>query len=79
MSGAYGGALFSATTYDANDYMFPLAFEIMSLENYEYCSWFLVNLKTIVGENEVVIISNIHPALLRSVPKIFGVAIAINT
>ena len=71
MSGPYGGALFSATTYDANDYMFPLAFGIMSSENYEDLSWFLVNLKTIVGENEVVIISDKHPALLRSVPEIF--------
>ena len=35
MSRPYGGALFSATAYDANDYMFPLAFEIMSSKNYE--------------------------------------------
>ena len=35
MSGSYGGALFSATTYNANDCMFPLACEIMSSENYE--------------------------------------------
>ena len=47
MSGPYGGALFSATAYDANDYMFSLAFGIMSSENYEDWSWFLVNLKTI--------------------------------
>ena len=72
MSGPYGGALFSAIAYDANDYMFLLAFEIRSLENYEDWSWFLVNLKTIVGENEVVIISDMHPALLWSVPEIFG-------
>ena len=72
MSGPYGGALFSATAYDANDYMFPLAFGIMSSKNYEDWSWFLVNLKTIVGENEIVIILDRHPALLRSVPKIFG-------
>ena len=48
MSGPYGGTLFSATAYDANDYIFPLAFGIMSSENYEGWSWFLVNLKTIV-------------------------------
>ena len=35
MSGSYGGALFSATAYDASDYMFPLALGIMSSENYE--------------------------------------------
>ena len=35
MSRPYGGALFSVTAYDANDSMFPLAFVVMSLENYE--------------------------------------------
>ncbi|RVW62980.1 hypothetical protein CK203_059295 [Vitis vinifera] len=35
MSGPYRGALFSATAYDANDSMFPLAFGVMSSENYE--------------------------------------------
>ena len=72
MSGPYGYALFSATAYDANDYMFQLAFGIISSNNYEDWSWFLVNLKTIVRENEVVIISYRHPALLRTIPKIFG-------
>ena len=72
MSGPYGGALFLATAYDTNDYMFLLAFGIMSSENYEDWSWILVNLKMIVGENEIVIISDRHPALLQSIPKIFG-------
>ncbi|RVW99511.1 hypothetical protein CK203_021374 [Vitis vinifera] len=40
MSGPYRGALFSATTYDANDSMFPLAFGVMSSENYDDWSWF---------------------------------------
>ena len=35
MSGSYGSALFFATTYDANDSMFPLAFGVMRLENYK--------------------------------------------
>ena len=30
MSSPYGGALFSTTTYDSNDNMFPLAFRVMS-------------------------------------------------
>ena len=72
MSGLYGGALFSATTYDASNCMFPLACGIMSLENFEDCSWFLEKLKTIVRDKEV-IISYKHPALLQSVPEIFGV------
>ena len=72
MSGTYKGVLFSTTTYDANDFMFPLAFSVMSLENYENWSWFSQNLKKVVGDKEVVIISNRHPAFLRSVPEVFG-------
>ena len=72
MSGPYGGALLSATSYDANDNMFPLACGVMSSENYDGWSWFLKNLKKIIGEKEVVIISDRHPGLLRSVPEIFG-------
>ena len=68
-----GGALFLATAYDANDYMFPLVFGIMGSKNYEDWFWFLVNLKTIVGENEVVIILDRNPSLLRSVLEIFRV------
>ncbi|KAL6328730.1 hypothetical protein AAG906_003416 [Vitis piasezkii] len=45
MSGPYRGVLFSATAYDANDAMFPLAFGVMSSENYDDWSWFLQNLK----------------------------------
>ena len=40
--------------------------------NYEDWSWFLEKSKTIAGEKEVVIISDSHPALLRSAPEIFG-------
>ena len=54
--------------------MFPLAIGVMSSENYEDWSWFLENLKKVVGDKEV-IIYNRRPALLRSVPKIFGIEI----
>ncbi|RVW78636.1 hypothetical protein CK203_046747 [Vitis vinifera] len=73
MSGPYGGALFSATAYDANDSMFPLAFGVMSSENYEDWLWFLEKLKIVVGNKEVIIISDRHPTLLRSVPEVFGI------
>ena len=45
---------------------------IMSSENYEDWLWFIEKLKTIFGENEVVITSDRHPALFQSVPEIFG-------
>ena len=72
MSGSYGGALFSATMHDANDNMFSLAFGVIRLENYKDWLWFLQNVKKFVSDKKVVIISNRHPGLLRSVPKIFG-------
>ena len=72
MSGPYGGALFSATAYDANDSMFPLAFRVMSLENYEDWLWFLEKLKIVMGNKKVIIISDRHPALIRSVLEVFG-------
>ena len=68
MSGPYGGALFSATSYDANDNMFPIAYGVMSSENYEDWNWFLQNLKNLIRDKDVVILSNRHPGLLRSVP-----------
>ena len=72
ISGPYGGALFSTTSYDANDYMFMLACGIMSSKNYQDWPWFLVNLKMTIRDKEVVIISYKHPALLWSVLEIFG-------
>ena len=72
MSGPYRGTLFSATVYDVNESMFPLAFGMMSLENYEDWSWILQNLKKFVGNKEVIVILDRHPILLRSVPEVFG-------
>ncbi|RVW19757.1 hypothetical protein CK203_113351 [Vitis vinifera] len=66
-SGPYGGVLFSAIAYDANDSMFPLAFRVMSSENYEDWLWFLEKLKMVMGNKKVIIISDRHPALIRSV------------
>ena len=71
MNGSYGGVLFSAIIYDANDSISPLAFGVMSSENYEDWLWF-ENLKTVVGDREVVIISDRYHALLHGIPKIFG-------
>ena len=73
MSGPYNGTLFSATSYDANNSMFPLAIGVVNSEDYEDWSWFLKNLKKVSGDKEVVIISDRRPALLRSVREIFGV------
>ncbi|RVW79736.1 hypothetical protein CK203_042353 [Vitis vinifera] len=73
LSGPYRGSLFSATAYDADDGMFPIAFGVVSSEKYEDWLWFLQKLKGILQDKEVVIISDRHQAILRSVSQLFGV------
>ena len=72
MSGPYEGAVFSTTKFDVNNCMFPFAFGVLSSENYEDWSWFLQILKKMIGDKEVIIISDGHHALLGSVLEIFG-------
>ncbi|RVX19970.1 hypothetical protein CK203_004688 [Vitis vinifera] len=67
------GSLFSATAYDVDDGMFPIAFGVVSSENYEDWLWFLQKLKGILQDKEVVIISDRHQVILRSVSQLFGV------
>ena len=73
LSGPYRGSLFFATAYDVDDDMFPIAFGVVSLENYEDWLWFLHKLKGILQDKEVVIISDRHQAILHSVSQLFGV------
>ena len=63
---------FLATSYDANDNMFSIAYGVMSSENYVDENWFLQNLKNLIGDKDVVILSDRHPSLLRSVLELFG-------
>ena len=62
MSEPYGGALFLATSYDANDNMFSIAYGVMSSKNYEDWNWFFSL------DKDVVILSDRHSGLLHSVP-----------
>ncbi|XP_010655185.1 uncharacterized protein LOC104880400 [Vitis vinifera] len=73
LSGPYKGALLSAIAYDADDGMFPLALGVVGSENYEDWYWFLENLKGILDGQEVIIISDRHQGILRSVSELFGV------
>ncbi|XP_034680770.1 uncharacterized protein LOC117910734 [Vitis riparia] len=72
LSGPYKGALLSAIAYDADDGMFPLALGVVSSENYEDWYWFLDKLKGVLDGKEVVIISDRHQGILRSVSELFG-------
>ena len=67
LSGPYNRALLSAIAYDADDGMFPLALGVVSSENYEDWYWFLEKLKGVLDGKEVVIISDRHQGILRSV------------
>ena len=72
MNGPYKGALFSASSYDADDGMFPLAYGLLNFENYKDWLWFLRKLKIVIGEREVIIISYRHQGIIHSVSEIFG-------
>ena len=72
MSGPYGDALFSETSYGANDNMFLVAYGMMNSENYKDWNWFLQNLKNLIRDKNVVILSDRYPGLLHSVLEIFG-------
>ena len=72
MSGPYKGALFLASTFDADDGLFSLAYGLFMSENYEDWLWFLQKLKYVVGDRDVVNISDRHQPLLRSVAEVFG-------
>ena len=72
MSGPYGGALFLATSYDANDNMFLVVYGVMSSKNSEDWNWFLQKLKDLIGDKNVIILSYRHPGLQHSIPEIFG-------
>ncbi|RVW88481.1 hypothetical protein CK203_043864 [Vitis vinifera] len=60
LSGPYRGSLFSATAYDADDGMFPIAFGVVSSENYEDWLWFLQKLKGILQDKEVAYILHLN-------------------
>ncbi|KAF7138944.1 hypothetical protein RHSIM_Rhsim07G0149400 [Rhododendron simsii] len=72
LTGPHRGSCLSAVAYDANDQLYPLAYAIVSSENYEDWLWFMHNLKKIVAEKEVVVVTNRNPGLLRAVKELFG-------
>ena len=71
MSEPYKGALFLASSYDANNVMFPLAYCLFSSKNYKDWLWFLEKLKMVIGKREVIIISNRDQGIISSVSEVF--------
>ena len=72
MSVPYKGVLFSASSYDVDDGLFLLAYDLFSSENYEDWLWFLENLKMVIDEREVIIIYDRPQGIMHSILEVFG-------
>ncbi|KAF7132753.1 hypothetical protein RHSIM_Rhsim09G0064100 [Rhododendron simsii] len=68
----YGGSCLSTVTHNANDQLFPLAYVIVSSENYEDWLWFMQNLKEIITGKQIVLVTDRNVSLLRTVMELFG-------
>lgn len=68
------GSLLSITALDANDEMFPVAYGVDASAGDVDWTWFVEKLKLIVGEREVVIISNGNQSFLDKLSDLFGLA-----
>ena len=73
LGGLHKGTLLSASAYDGDDNMFLIAYAIVSSKTYDDWLWFFQKLKQLVGKMEVVIISDMHLDIVRSVAEVFGV------
>lgn len=71
LSDPYKGALFSTSSYDVDDRLFPLAYGLFNSKNYEDWLWFLQKLKQVVDDREVVIISYRHQNIISSVSDVY--------
>ncbi|KAF7119961.1 hypothetical protein RHSIM_Rhsim13G0165500 [Rhododendron simsii] len=72
LTGPYRGSCLSAVAYDANDQLFPVAYAVVSSENYEDWLWFMQNLKETVGDKPIVLVTDRNMSLLRAVKEVFG-------
>ena len=66
------GTLLVATCQDGNYNYYPIAWGVVDLERDESWSWFLVQLKDVIGEpNGLVFISDRHPSIQKGVVAVF--------
>jgi len=73
LSGPYEGMLRGAVGLDADNYLFDVAYAIVSSENNEDWEWFLSNVEECLGGLQPVVMSDRNNALLYTVPKVFGI------
>ncbi|XP_062099990.1 uncharacterized protein LOC133805857 [Humulus lupulus] len=69
---SFGGTLFTASTMDANNNIFPLAFGIGDSENDSSWLWFFTKLKETYGEREgMAIISDRHKSIENAIDDVY--------
>ncbi|GFZ18247.1 hypothetical protein Acr_26g0015160 [Actinidia rufa] len=62
----------TASALDANNDFYPLAYGVLTSEDKEDGLWFLEQLKLVVRDREVVIVSDRNSSILSGVDEIFG-------
>lgn len=72
LSGPPEGSLVVASSLDADNGMYPLAYGVVTSEDEDDWLWFLQQLKLVVRDREVVIVSDRNEIILSSVDNIFG-------
>ncbi|KAL5561682.1 hypothetical protein UlMin_031429 [Ulmus minor] len=72
LKGQYRGVLLVATAQDGNGQCYPLAWGIVDFENKDAWTWFLTQLKEIIGDtDELALISDRAPSIKKAISIVF--------
>ena len=75
LKGKYKGILFIATTMDDNDKIFSIAFRVGHLENDRCWTWFLTELRNVIGcPRDMIIILDRHISIKNAISSVFSKA-----
>ncbi|XP_054786991.1 uncharacterized protein LOC129293202 [Prosopis cineraria] len=72
LNGPYKLTLLAASTYDANNELFPVAYAIACGETFDEWAWFLHNVKDITSSVQVTVVSDRNSAIIAAVRATFG-------
>ncbi|KAL5537977.1 hypothetical protein UlMin_045921 [Ulmus minor] len=72
LKGQYRGILLVATAQDGNGQCYPLAWGIVDSENEDAWTWFLTQLKEVIGDtDELALISDRAPSIKKAISTVF--------
>ncbi|KAL5569114.1 hypothetical protein UlMin_025689 [Ulmus minor] len=72
LKGQYRGVLLVATAQDGNGQYYPLAWGIVDSENEDAWTWFLTQLKEVIGDtDELALISDRAPSIKKAISTVF--------